>query len=150
MSIDVLQLEKLYRINATMLQHIPPHIKVAMPDPFRGSFPDYGKSLVAQNKQNPVMAGVRRGTTTGVTGGVLAAIIARLLTANKAVVGGAGLAGAALGGTAGYVSGSREAASEHTRNLALRRLGINNPAEMYVLNRSPELTKRMTEKGVYL
>lgn len=153
MSMNILQLKNLYKVSAVLAHDnakMAAAVRKKKRDPLRAAYPDYGKSLVAQTKRNPVVAGVSRGAKTGLTGGILAAVIARLLTDNPKIVGGAGAAGAAVGGTAGYVSGSREAESEHSRNLALRRLGINNPAELFVLNRAPELTKHVTGEGVYL
>lgn len=119
-------------------------------DPLRGAYPDYGKSLVSQRQQDPHVTGLIRGAKTGVTGSILAAVLARLLTDNKAAVGGAALLGGVAGGVPGYMSGVREAESTHTKNLALRRLGINNPAELMIMRQNPELTKRITSQEVYL
>lgn len=119
-------------------------------DPLRGAFPDYGKSLVSQSKRDPATAGLVRGATSGAGVGVLAALIARLLTDRPELVGGAAAGGALLGAIPGYISGSREAQSEHTKNLALRRLGINNPAEALIMRQTPGLTPELIEEEVYL
>ena len=119
-------------------------------DPLRAAFPDYGKSLVSQSKRNPHVAGIARGAASGAGVSVLAALIARLLTDNPAAVGGAAAGGALLGAVPGYISGAREAQSEHTKNLALRRLGINNPAEALIMRKAPHLTSKLTQPGVYL
>jgi hypothetical protein len=109
--------------------------------------PDYGRSLVSQNKRDPHTAGVVRGAAGGVTGAVLLALLARMITDKRENIGRAAVAGGLVGGGAGYLSGRREAESEHTKSLALRRLGINNPAELLVTQLTPSLTHRMVGGG---
>ena len=110
-------------------------------------YPDYGRSLVSQNKRDPQIAGAVRGAAGGATGAVLLALLMRMMTKDPKLVGGAALGGGLLGGGAGYLSGKREAESEHTKSLALRRLGINNPAELLVTQLTPSLTHRMVGAG---
>ena len=146
MEFDIVAFEKLAKVLAGMQKESrKKHI-----DLLRGAYPDYGRSLVAQDQRNPVLAGVSRGARTGLAGGVLAALIARLMTDNPKLVGSAGLGGAAIGGIPGYISGKREAESEHTKNLALRRLGINNPAERMLMGINPSLIQQLIKKDVYL
>ena len=114
------------------------------------AYPDYGKSLVSQRKQNPTTAGLGRAATTGTAGAILAALIARLYSRDPKAIGLAAGGGALLGGVPGFLSGKHEAESNYTKALALRRLGINNPAEMLVFDRSQILTPRVVEKGVRL
>lgn len=132
-------------------QQVPPKRKKA-----RGrtmleqAYPDYGRSLVSQRKQDPHTAGLVRGATTGTVGAVLAALLARMLTDKPSAVATSAMGGAALGGIPGYLSGKHEAESEYTKALALRRLGINNPAEMMVFDRSQILTPKVVRRGEVL
>jgi hypothetical protein len=66
-----------------------------------------------------------------------------MLSDKPAVVGAAALAGGGIGGVTGFASGKREAASENSKLLALRRLGINTPGELDMLNRAPSTYEDM-------
>jgi hypothetical protein len=116
-------------------------------DLITGGNPDYGRSLVSQSKRDPHTAGLVRGAAGGTAGAVLLALLARMVTENPKYVGGAAAAGGLLGGGAGYISGKGEAESNHTKSLALRRLGINNPAELLVTRITPSLTQRIVGRG---
>ena len=87
---------------------------------------------------DPSTAGRRRALTTGALAAVLSALTARLVTDKPGTVGRAALAGGALGAIPGYVSGKREAESERSRLLFLRRLGVARPGELEVLLRAGE------------
>ena len=116
-------------------------------EPTMEAYPDYGKSLVHQTKRDPHTAGLLRGIGTGLTGAAAGALIARMLTKNPlAITGMAGLAGGAAG-MLGYDSGKREADSDYSRILFLRRkLGINDPGELETLLKNPELLERITSR----
>lgn len=116
-------------------------------DLLRGAYPDYGKSLFSQTKKDPTTAGVVRGAQTGATGAILAALIARMVSDKASTIGMAAGAGALAAGVPGYISGKREAESDSTKLLALRRLGINNPAERMIMQNTQILAPRMTRPG---
>ena len=117
--------------------------KRSQPEPF----PDYGRSLVGQMETDPTMAGIRRAGYTTPLGAILGGLIGYLLGQSPQSTGiGAG-AGALAGGVPGYLSGSREAESEKTRLLALRRLGINTPGELAAVKDFPTTFDQMTEGG---
>ena len=119
------------------------HLKAMM----RAAYPDYGKSMVSQRRKDPHVAGLERGVGTGVTGAVLGALIASVLSKRRDAALMGALAGGALAGIPGYVSGRAEAKSDYTKLLALRRLGINSPAEYEQAVKFPSLTKRITAPG---
>lgn len=111
-------------------------------------YPDYSKSIVSQQRKSPHAAGLRRSLGAGLTGSVLGALLARLLSNNpKAVIGGA-VGGGLLGGIPGYISGSEEAKSDYTKLLALRRMGIQTPAEYEQSLMFPGVVDRLTTKGI--
>lgn len=108
------------------------------PDP---AYPDYGKSITGQMKQNPITSGLKRGLGTGALGAVLGALAARMLSDDPVkVLAGAGVGGA-IGAVPGFSSGKREAESDYSRLLYLRRLGIHHPGQMEVAMKYPELTQ---------
>ena len=110
------------------------------------AFPDYGKSLVTQMEADPTLAGLRRAGYTAPLGAILGGLIGYLLKHDEwGTALGAG-AGALAGGIPGYLSGAREAESEKTRLLALRRLGINTPGELSAIQNFPESFERLTQK----
>lgn len=122
--------------------HFAPRHKARM-----APYPDYNKSLVSQRRESPVAAGGQRAVQTGLTGAVLGALIARLVS-NKpsAVAAGAGIGGV-VGAVPGFVSGKREAESDYSKLLFLRRrMGINEPGELDALLQNPELMQSMVEK----
>jgi len=120
----------------------PKRKRRAQPEPF----PDYGKSLVTQMEADPTLAGLRRAGYTAPLGAILGGLIGYLLKQDARSAGiGAG-AGALAGGIPGFLSGAREAESEKTRLLALRRLGINTPGELTAIKNFPSSFERLTEE----
>lgn len=114
------------------------------------AYPDYAKSLVTQNRRDPMASGLMRGAGTGTLGAILGALVTRIATADPKKVGiGAG-AGAALGAVPGFISGRNEALSDYSRLLFLRRLGVRRPGELEALIRYPETTEDITEEGVQI
>ena len=114
------------------------------------AYPDYARSLVTQTRRDPLAAGLIRGAGTGTLGAVLGALIARLATRDPKKVGGGALAGGLLGAVPGFLSGKREALSDYSRLLFLRRLGIRRPGELEALIKYPETTEDITEEGVQI
>ena len=112
------------------------------------SFPDYGKSLVAQHRSDPQTAGIIRGLGYGTVGTILGALAAKLAgyKRNKMVL--AALAGGAAGGIPGYYSGKNEQESLNSKMLFLRRMGIDNPGELEAVESYPGLSRKLTEEGV--
>ena len=111
------------------------------------AYPDYAKSITGQMKQNPVVSGLKRGLGTGALGAVLGALATRMLTNDPAkILMGAG-AGGIAGAIPGFSSGKREAESDYSRLLYLRRLGIHHPGQMEVAMKYPELTALARAKG---
>lgn len=148
MSITIRQVVDAYRLvkaaQETEKRHpAPPRRKRrAQPEPF----PDYGKSLVTQMETDPTLAGLRRAGYTTPLGAVLGGLIGYLLRQDRqGTAVGAG-AGALAGGIPGFLSGSREAESEKTRLLALRRLGVNTPGELSAIENFPESFERLTQE----
>ena len=113
------------------------------------AFPHYRRSLVNQYSESPTKAGLKRGLGTGALGAILGALIAKLVGGTKRTTLGGATVGGLLGGGAGYISGKRQAQSDKSRLLALRRLGINTPAELELLMNNPKLlqTKGLLEQG---
>ena len=105
------------------------------------AYPDYSKSLTGQMKQNPTSAGLQRGAGAGALGMILGALATRMLTDDPRKVIAGGAAGGALGAGVGYSSGKREAGSDYSRLLYLRRLGIHEPGQMEIAMKYPELTE---------
>jgi hypothetical protein len=108
-----------------------------------GAYLDYSKSLRSQTRRNPEAEGAKRALVTGALGTVLGALAGRMMTREgddrKKMLLGA-LAGGALGGIPGYMSGKQEAVSENTRLNFLRRLGITRPGELESMESySPEI-----------
>ena len=123
----------------------PPHTPATME-----AYPDYSKSLVHQRHADPVAAGITRGLGTGLTGAALGALVARIVSSRPEVVGGGALAGGALGAGLGYNSGKREADSEYSKLLFLRRrMGINEPGEHEALMKHPALAREMIDKQLF-
>ena len=118
----------------------PSKVKAMM----RAAYPDYGKSLVAQRRRDPTVAGIERGVGTGITGAVLGALIAAVLSKNPKHIALGAVGGGALAGIPGFMSGKAEAQSDYTKLLALRRLGVQSPAEYDQAMIFPELAKRIT------
>lgn len=111
------------------------------------AYPDYAKSITGQMKQNPTVAGIQRGAGAGALGAVLGALATRMLSDDpRKVLAGAGLGGV-VGAGAGFSSGKREAGSDYSRLLYLRRLGIHHPGQMEVAMKYPELTALAKAKG---
>jgi len=113
---------------------------------FSAAYPSYSRSLVTQLTPKPTRSGVLRGAGTGALGAILGALAARLLTKDPRIVGGGAAAGGLLGAVPGYLSGKREAESEKSRLLFLRRLGISRPGELEALTRYPPAAGRALEE----
>lgn len=111
------------------------------------AYPDYSKSITGQMKQNPQVEGLKRGLGSGALGAVLGALATRLLTSDPSkVMAGAGVGGV-IGAVPGYSSGKREAESDYSRLLYLRRLGIHHPGQMEIAMKYPDLTSLAKTKG---
>lgn len=117
-----------------------------LPDPY----PDYDKSLATQGRGDPQAAGVARGAGTGLLGAILTGLAARMATDDSKKVLMASLLGGAATSIPGYISGKRERESENSRLLALRRMGVDTPAEQEFASRFPSLAQRLTTEGVRL
>lgn len=125
-------------------RHAPPRRKKRTQP---AAYPDYGKSLVGQMETDPARAGLLRGAQTASLGAILGGLIGHMVRPDLKTTGiGAG-AGALAGGIPGLISGVREAASEKSRLLALRRLGIDTPAELNIAQRFPDTLKQLIEEG---
>ena len=126
---------------------LPPGLanrKAHRPD---AAYPDYSKSITGQMKENPTAAGMKRGLGAGALGAILGALATRMLTDDPSkVLMGAG-AGGVVGAIPGFSSGKREAESDYSRLLYLRRLGIHHPGQMEVAMKYPELTQLARAKG---
>jgi len=111
-------------------------------------YPDYGKSLVSQGKSSPVFGGTMRGLGYGGLGTLLGTGAGKVmdLDKNKTIL--LGVLGGLLGGGLGYYSGKREAESDNSKLLFLRRLGINNPGELIAASEYPTLARKLTDEGV--
>ncbi|MFC1453610.1 hypothetical protein ACFLQL_00330 [Verrucomicrobiota bacterium] len=112
--------------------------------PTLSMYPDYGKSIVTRLRRDPVTSGLLRGSSIGAVTAVLTALATRLALGNNASAGKV-LAGAGVGGLAGfvpgYVSGSEEAKSDYTKLLFLRRLGIRSLGELGSSQDMPEAAR---------
>lgn len=118
------------------------------PKPQMVAYPDYTKSLVTQRRQHPVQAGLTRAGQTGLTAAVLGALVARLMSDKPQHIAAGALAGGAVGAVPGFVSGKREAESDYSKLLFLRRrAGINEPGELDALLQHPELLQAMSSKA---
>jgi hypothetical protein len=113
---------------------------------YSAAYPSYSRSLVTQFTPDPGKAGLTRGLGTGALGAILGALATRLITKKPALVGGGAAAGGLLGAIPGYLSGKREAESEKSRLLFLRRLGISRPGELEALARYPSAADLVLEK----
>jgi len=103
------------------------------------AFPDYSKGIISQRWRDPETSARMTAAGSGLTGAALAMLVARLMDADAKATALGGVIGAVAGGVPGYLSGRREAESENSRMLFLRRrLGINEPGEFEALLRHPE------------
>lgn len=113
------------------------------PQPRREKPVDYARSLVTQYRPDERRQGQHGAATGGVLGAALGAVLVRLLTERPDLVG----AGAALGGAGGALIGRRvgraDAATEYSRLLGMRRLGLNSPAELLAATRFPGTLDRV-------
>jgi hypothetical protein len=114
------------------------------------AFPQFDRSLVTQFSEDPGKAGRRRAVGSGAVGAILGALAARMMSKDPKVVGAGALGGGALGGAAGFSSGRREAESDRSRLLFLRRLGVSRPGELEALLRHPEMVSKVTEEGAVI
>jgi hypothetical protein len=115
--------------------------------PYPEPYPDYGRSLVSQMRSEPETSGQLGAAGGGLLGAALGAAGTRAVSDDpKAVVLGSLLA-ALLGGAVGHYGGKKDRESQNTRLLALRRAGIDNPAELELLQNNPMLAYRLTDKG---
>ena len=112
------------------------------------AFPEFDRSLVAQFSENPIRAGARRGLGGGALGAVLGALAGRMISDDPKHTGMGAVGGGLLGGGVGFHSGRREAESDRSRLLFLRRLGITRPGELEALLQYPELTGRVTREQI--
>lgn len=145
MQVDMNQLVGLASVCKTLF--LDKRGKESVKPKMTSAYPDYRRSLVSQNRRNPTTAGIQRGVGTGITGAVLAALLARVLTDKPKAVGGAALAGLLAGGIPGFLSGREEARSDYTKLLALRRMGIQTPAEYEQALAFPGIVKKITAEG---
>jgi len=111
------------------------------------AYPNYGRSLAAQYRGDPETAARLGAGGGGVVGAVIGALASRMLTDDPKKVALAALITGLLGGGVGYHTGRRSQESENTRLYALRRAGINNPAELELISRYPSLIDRLTAPG---
>lgn len=118
--------------------------------PLPEAYPNYGHSIVTQMETNPLAAGVVRGAQTGLLGAVLGALIGSLVKGDIAHAGTGALLGGAAGAVPGYLSGKRESESDKTKLLALRRMGLQTPAELEFAQRFPNLVERLSSEGYRL
>ena len=105
------------------------------------AYPDYSKSITGQMKQSPTAAGLQRGMGTGALGAILGALATRMMTDDPRMVGAGAGVGGAIGAIPGFSSGKRQAESDYSRLLYLRRLGIHHPGQMEIAMKYPELTQ---------
>ena len=111
------------------------------------AYPDYNRSLIQQRHPHPIREGVDRAAQTGITGAVLGGLVARMLTRDPKRIGLAAAGAGAASAIPGFVSGHRQAHSDYTRLLYLRRkMGINEPGELDALLQNPELIDQMMAK----
>lgn len=114
--------------------------------PTMEAYPDYTKSLVSQRRRKPLTAGLQRAGQSGLSGAVLGAVIARMISDRPAAVAGGAVAGGAVAAVPGFISGKREAESDYSKLLFLRRrAGINEPGELDALLRHPELLQAISQ-----
>ena len=114
------------------------------------AYPDYGRSLVSQERSSPLMAGILRalkyGGIAGVTGATGSAVLGdKENAARNALIG--GILSSLLVGIPAYSSGKKEQESENSRLLFLRRMGIDSPGEYEAMSKYPELTSILSERG---
>ena len=112
------------------------------------AFPDYGKSLVSQEKGDPQTAGLIRGAGFGAVGAVLGALASRIASNRTRDVVLGSVLGGITGALPGYYSGKKEQESLNSKLLFLRRLGVDNPGELEAIETYPGLSRKLTEKGV--
>ena len=114
--------------------------------PTLSAYPDYGKSIVSRARRNPVRSGIERGLGTAALAAILTALATRIYVGGGEGTGKKVLAGAGVGGLAGfvpgYISGSEEAKSDYTKLLFLRRLGIRSLGELGASQDIPEAAKK--------
>jgi hypothetical protein len=114
------------------------------------AFPDYGRSVVTQMETNPLTAGLARGAGSGVLGAVLGALIGMMVKNDPKFVGGGAALGGLAGAVPGFISGKRESESDKTKLLAMRRMGLQTPAELEFAERFPNLIQRLSGEGYRL
>lgn len=100
--------------------------------------PNYSGSLVRQLQVDPVRAALLRAALLGGLGLSFGAGAGALASGgNAAATGLTALLGAGGLGAAGYFSGHGDAETENSRLLALRRFGLDTPAEQEFISRYP-------------
>lgn len=113
------------------------------------SYPDYGKSLVAQRHPHPMQEGLQRGAQTAMTGAAIGALIARVLTDNPKAIAGTAAGMGAAAAIPGFISGRNQARSDYSNLLYLRsRLGISRPGELDALLQNPSVMQSMVDRDV--
>ena len=115
--------------------------------PYPEPYADYGKSLVSQQRSDPNVAGMTGAATGGLLGAAAGGLVGRAITEDPKLVLLTALLGGLLGGGAGFYGGRGDRESQNTRLLALRRAGVDNPAELDIMTRTPLLSYRLTDKG---
>ena len=112
------------------------------------AYPDYGKSLVSQEKGDPVTSGLIRGAGYGTVGAILGALASKMSGQNNNKMVMASILGGLAGGIPGYYSGRNEQESLNSKLLFLRRMGVDNPGELEALEAYPGLARKLTTEGV--
>jgi hypothetical protein len=111
------------------------------------AFPDYGKSLVSQEKSSPGVSGLGQGLTYGALGAVLGAVLGKLTDQDRKKMLLLSALGGALGGGAGFYSGKKQRESDNSRLFFLRRMGVSTPGELEAMSEYPGLVRKLTDEG---
>lgn len=108
---------------------------------------DYSRSLVNQFRPDVDAAGRRGAVGGGAAGAALLGLVARMVTDNPAVVGGSAALGGGIGALAGRNAARADAGTQYSRLLAMRRGGMDNPADLYMALHFPALVSQVTTPG---
>jgi len=118
------------------------------------SYPDYRKTLATQYRADPNIMGLINALKWGALGSVGSAAIALLLSnaetrlRNTLLAAAAGLIPSAA---LGYYTGKHNQESINSKLLALRRFGIDTPAELELLTRynNQLIQQRLAQPGAF-